>query len=372
MSLCPINVQTGIAQLTGPITSTLLNEISVANSPFIASFAPRTTAPSLLGNVIDESSDHTILYKGSRYQLLGGVQIATPIHKGFKLPSNPSQPDPDYELIIPFVNLQVIGTYPSGILLFVPIYNSGTASHAGYIQQLIDAEKYPVASLQTIFFEKEGDTTQTSFAYNTCVDYVNSSGERGNSTLRIYYFPNGINLQSADFQALTQILTEKNKVTVPPFYLPPVLRDNTMSTVTSFTFDNDGNKVPNATSDDGQLYTTQLSTAGQEFPQRFQYFTKPIQLSSSTFPKSCPYYTTTQYKCVPFDRLKDLSGNMVIPGGVTLDKIITTQKVQDESLTKSSLTTADVGETLGITAGIVVGGFIILYLGDKVLKILQS
>lgn len=372
MSLCPIDVQTGIVQLMGPITSTTLSEISVNSAPFTASFAPRTTAPSLLGNVVDESSDHTLLYKATRYQLIGGVQICTPIHKGFQLPNSTNQTDPQYELVIPFVNQQVVGTFPTGILLFVPIYNSSSTLHAGYVQQLIDPEKYQVASLQTIFFEKEGDTSQTSFAYNTCVDYVSTTGERGNSNLRIYYFPNGIQLQGTDFQALTQILTQKKTVTVPPFYLPPVLRNNTMSTITSFSFDNNGNKVPQTTSSDGELYQTQISTASQEFVQRIQYFTQPINLTSSSFQPSCPYYTTSQYKCVPFNKLRDLSGNTVIPGGTSLDSILKIQTSQDETLSKSSLTTADVGEALGITAGVVVGGFIILYLGDKIMKVLQS
>lgn len=370
MSLCPIGVQTGIIQLAGPITITQLNDIKVNGSPFTASFAPRTTAPTLVGNVVNETSDNTILYKGIKYQLIGGVQICTPTSTGYQLPGRTLTSS--LELIIPFVNLQVIGTYPTCILLIVPIYNSSFSFHAGYLQQLINTDTYPAAALQTVFFENEGDTSQVSMAYNTCIDMSNAEGQYANSNMRCYYFPEGINLTGQDFQTIQGLLTQNGANTIPSFFLPPVLLNNGMNTVTAFTISDVGQKIPTETSTSGTLYLSRLSISSSEFTKQFQYFDKPIALSSSTFQKTCPYYTTQQYKCTPFNRLRDLSGNMVVSNGATLEKILQQQDSASANLATGSLSTADMGEAIGITAAIIAGIGIFTIIGKYFMNKLRE
>ena len=68
------------------------------------------------------------------------------------------------------------------------------------------------------------------------------------------------------------------------------------------------------------------------FKNHFERFTKPpFVLTKSTSTSSfnsekCPYYKTSQYKCVPFNQLHDLSGNpqdaYVIPGNTSLKDIL--------------------------------------------------
>lgn len=368
MALCSLGVQTGIVQLVGPISSALLSQITVEGAPFTASFAPRGSLPTLVGNVIDENPENTILYKSTKYQLIGGVQICKPSFVGYAPPGK--NETASYELIITFVNLQVIGTYPAGIVLVVPIYSATYSNHAGYIRQLIN-DTNPVASLQTIFFEKEGDTSQTSFAYTSCVDFTGNQ-KSGNNNLRFYYFPEGIHVTGQDFQSFTNKLNQQTQNNIPAFYLPPVLRNNGLSTVTAFTVDQNGNKQATSTSNQGLLYTTQLSTGSSEFINRFQYFAKPIALSSSSsFQGTCPYYTTSEYKCVPFHKLKDLSGNKVIPGGVTLDTVLNTQAQEKDKIAKGTIKPEQMGVALGITAGVIVGTAILAFGGKYVVDALK-
>jgi hypothetical protein len=325
MSSCPAGVQTGFVQLAGPITQPMLTDLQVKSAPCTASFAPRSIVPSLISNIIDETAENTILYKEIRYQLLGGAQICQPTHSGYNLPGNTKTPEAD--LVLTYVNMQVVSSYPQAILMIVPIYNTTSSKHAGYIQQFVNSNN-PVASLQTVFFESNTDNSQVSLVYNTCTDLLSKDGQHSSVRMRCAYYPNGISLTGQDFNAFMSIITQQGQHPIPPYYLPPVVR-NTYATVTSYIYNDDGKKVPQDTSTVGVMMTTQLSTSAPEFKNRYQYFIKPITLSSRAFKDTCPYYATSQYKCMPFHSLKDLSGNMVIPGGVTLEQMLEAKAKQD-------------------------------------------
>jgi hypothetical protein len=421
---CPSDVNTGFIQLVGPIQQQDLNTITVKSYPLSISFAPRTTVPSLIGNRIDESTENTCSYKGQRFSLVD-VQICSATNKGYILPGQPGEPVA--ELIISFSannSAQDLSAL-SGILLCVPIFDSGNPDHADYLNQLIDpsvpscnythlvgsdysggdyrtvqntslsscikeccddtnclaytfghgtchlknsipklvktddsslitgtidhnatskkqtsctvpncpkpkcngkhdtkdSKKSGVPNLESIFYGWEGDTSQTSLAYKTCFETIDKQNNPTSKSLYIVYFPNGIHLTQSGFQ---QLLIQLN-ANLQPYMIPPAIRGGD-STLRSYKFDEDGNKVPTITSQDGIIYSTPISSCTDDFRYRFEYFTLPPRLPSSVSAKfnseQCPYYKTTQYKCVPFNQLADLSGNYVIPGNKTLDTIL--------------------------------------------------
>ena len=364
MSSCPAGVQTGFVQLAGPITPSILADLKVNTAPCTASFAPRRMVPSLISNVIDETAENTILYKEIRYQLLGGAQICQPTHSGYILPENTKTPEAD--LVLTYVNMQVVSSYPQAILMIVPIYNTPSSKHAGYIQQFVNSNN-PVASLQTVFFESNTDDSQVSIVYNTCADLINTNGLHNSVRMRCIYFPNGISLTGQDFSAFISIITQQEQHPLPQYYLPPVVR-NAYATVTSYIYD-DGKKVPQDTSTVGEMMTTQLSTSAPEFKNRYQFFTKPITLSSSAFKDTCPYYATSQYKCMPFHSLKDLSGNMVIPGGVTLEQMLEAKAKQASLDGTGSL---DVLSDIGVPiAGALIGVAFLVLVGGPIVRYFQ-
>lgn len=480
---CPSDVNTGFIQLVGPIQQTDLNSITVKSYPLSISFAPRTTIPSLIGNRIDESTENTCTYKGTRFSLVD-VQICQVTNKGYTLPGQTSPPVA--ELILSFsANTAATDlTTLSGILLCVPIFDSGNQSHSDYLNQLInpstpacnytnevgaeysgpDYQQIPnssltscvqsccgdtnclaytfnlgtchlkntipsiskngntsyvsgtinrnttqtkstscpvpncripnckgqhsnngsksqssstasVPTLESIFYEWEGDTSQTSFAYKTCFESINNDNPTSRS-LYIVVFPNGIHITQAGYQ---QLLLQLNG-TLQLYMVPPAIRGGE-STLRSYKYNDDGNKVATITSQDGIIYATPLSSCTDEFKNRFEYFTLPPRLPtnvSGSFNSKSSYYKTTQYKCVPFNQLKDLSGQYVIPGNKTLDTILYEQQQEKEKEKEqdisggsgngkgisSLISTEEIETIIASVAGIAVAAIIALKVGS--------
>jgi hypothetical protein len=466
---CPSDVNTGFVELVGPIQQLDLNSITVKSYPLSISFAPRTTPPTLIGNRIDESTENTCTYRGKRFSLVD-VQICSVTNKNYKLPG--STDNPVAELILSFSANSSVSDLAelAGILLCVPIYDSGVSIHADYLNQLIDpsipscdythltgadyvggdyqqipnsnltsciksccgdtnclaytfnqgtcylknsipqlnknadkssvtgtvnhnSSKVPscttancptpskkgndkksgVPNLETIFSAFEGDMTQTSIAYKTCFETIDNNNIPSSKSLYIVVFPNGIHLTQSGYQ---QLLLQLNG-TLSPYMIPPAIRGGD-STLRSYKFDDEGNKVPTITSQDGIIYSTPLSSCTDEFKHRFNYFTIPPKTPTAVAKLSneqSSYYKTTQYKCMPFNQLADLSGNYVIPGNKTLDTILyeqqqtqLTQNNGNNGITKdtttNTLTTEQIETYVAMGAGVLIAGIIALKVGS--------
>jgi len=366
-NLCPPGIQSGIVQLSGPLTTTILENISVNGPPFTASFAPRSVQPQMIGAQIEEDPNNTILFQGTRYSLTAPVQICTPLHTGYPIPGqtqNQNQP-PVLELVVPFINTQVIGTYPAAVFCIFPIYVTGSASsHAAYIQQLLSPDN-PVAAIQTLFFEDAQDDSQVSFSYASCIDLA-GNGQNSSVNCRFFVFPNGIVLANTDFVTFGNLI--KN---IQEFAIPSGLIGFEMQTVTETSYDTDGNKIVVATSPIGNLPFDTIPVVSQDFTHRIQFFTKPPQLTADFNKQTCPYYKTTEYKCVPFDKLRDLSGNQVIPNGVGLNKVLE-QTNNNTSDARVSFQTSDMWEWLIIIVSVIGGLSLFCWVGGLILRWMQS
>ncbi len=473
---CPSDENTGFLQVVGPIQQSDLNTMTIKGYPITITFAPRTTVPSIINsNMLDESTGNSCTYKGKRYNLVN-VQICSVVHEGYNLPGQ-TRP-PVAELVLSFSASSTPNSVSdlSGILLCVPIYDSGNPRHNEYIDQLVDPSgiscKYTnesgseydgndyrtlsgaslskcvksccddpnclvytfksgtchlknsvtnliktgdssiisgsidrnalkkcesdrtsdpnstaiVSTLESIFYEWDGDTRQSSFAYKTCFETISSSNQPNSKSLYVIVFPNGIHLRSSTYQQLLLILGGSLK----KYEVPPAIRGGD-STLYRFEM-NDGKKRIIQTSSIGNIYSTPVSSCTDEFKNRFDYFTLPprthsksrsstsknglTRLVSGTFPDSekCDYYPTTQYKCMPFDQLRDLSGNYVVPGNTTLDEILqqkqSTQAKQNKGdlSVSTSLTTQQIEAIIGGT----IGGIIAIMIGYKVLTYISN
>ncbi len=478
---CPSDVNTGFIQLVGPIAQSDLNTITIKSYPLSISFAPRTTIPTLMGNRIDESTENTCTLRGQRFSLVD-VQICSVTNQGFILPGQTEKPVAELILSFSAINAAQDLSALSGILMCVPIFDTGNPSHGAYLNQLIDpsvpscdythlvgsdyaggdyqqlnnssltscikaccgdvnclaytfkngtcylknsipnlnksndtnvvsgtvnhnvanntgattsscpvpncpipkcngkshglssTKKSGVPNLESIFYETDGDTSQTSFAYKTCFETLDANNNPTSRSLYITVFPNGIHLTSAGYQ---QLLIQMNG-TLQPYMIPPAIRGGE-TTLRSYRFDDEGNKVPTITSQDGIIYSTPLSSCTDEFRHRFEYFILPPRLPSSSAGKlgsdQCSYYKTTQYKCVPFNQLRDLSGDYVIPGNKTLDTILkeqsdaqTTETTGTMPAIKNPITTDEIETYVAGFAGVAIAGFLALYIGSKIAK----
>jgi len=433
------NALSGFIELTVSPVQQQLNPITIKNYPLSISFAPRSTPPSLQGNNIIESTDNSTndcTYRGNKYKLVD-IQICSVMNKRFLLPGQGKPPSA--ELIISFSPTSTSTSIKQmdGILLCVPIYDSGTPNHNEYLTQLIDrsmpkckyTQKEGVTytageyrsitnsnlmncvklccgepncisytfnsgkcslnstisdlqttsdksvtsgvinrngdgentvdytslspTLETIFYNSAVDTSQTSLAYTTTFNTVNSSNAIS-STRKLYIvvFPNGIRMTSSTYQQLyLQMRSTNPSITqdLLPYYVPSKIR-NDQDTVVSYEFDSYGNKIPKLTSNKGEISQITLSSCNDEFRNRVEYFIKPPYIISKSLKsfnsEKCPYYKTNEYKCVPFNQLHDLSGvnqdAYVIPGNSTLQDILDKNKSTSRSSTSVSTATDDI------------------------------
>jgi hypothetical protein len=428
------NVLSGFIELTVSPVQQQLNPITVKNYPLSISFAPRSTPPSLQGNKIIESTDNSTndcTYRGNKYRLVD-IQICSVMNKRFLLPGQGNPPSAELMISFSPKSSSTSIKQMDGILLCVPIYDSGTPNHNEYLTQLIDpnmpkckyTQKEGVTytageyksipnsnlmncvksccgdpncisytfnsgkcslnnvpsdlsstldtsitsgtinrsgdgentvsynslspSLETIFYNSAVDTSQTSFAYTTTFNTVNSSNAIS-STRQLYVviFPNGIRMTSSTYQQLLLQMRSMNPSitqTLLPYYVPLVIR-NYENTLVSYQFDSYGNKIPKSTSNKGEISQTTLSSCNDEFRNRVEYFIKPPHIISKSKlfnTEKCPYYKTNEYKCVPFNQLHDLSGvdqdAYVIPGNSTLQNMLDKNKSSNSSVSVSMAT----------------------------------
>lgn len=234
-------------------------------------------------------------------------------------------------------------------------------------------------TLDTIFYNSVVDTSQKSLAYMTTFNTVNSSNVIA-ATKRLYIvvFPNGIRMTPSTYQQLfLQMRSMNPSITqaLLPYYVPLKIR-NYEYTLASYEFDSSGNKVPKIVSNKGEISKTTIASCDGEFKHRVEYHTKPPYYLSKKIKsfnsEKCPYYKTTEYKCVPFNQLHDLSGvnqdAYVIPGKSTLQDIIDRNKSSSESSTSISMDTDDIVLYSTIAVCGTIGLFVLYKIGIELNK----
>jgi hypothetical protein len=321
---CPLDATTGFLQITGPITPSQLKPIEVNTAPLTFQFAPRAVPPTLVGNVIEENSQNTLLYKSIRYEL-ADVQITSPTHQGYNSIASFLGP-PHFEVNLTFFSNQAPVTYPSILLLVVPVYTAQEQYHTGYFRQLLDTD-VPAMSIQSLFFDSPGDIMAKSFSYQTCLDFV---GEQPQSLqARVFVFPFGASIPQQAATALENAASAASGGVLPPYRLEKGILGG-FATVLQYQVNDEGVKVPTQTSNEGFVATTPLSPVTDQFRNLLQYYTKPPTLSGSKTEEQCGL-PTQDYKCVPFDPNSDLSGNLVVMGqGQTLRQLLDKQQSQKD------------------------------------------
>ena len=373
---CPAGVNTGLIQLVGPIASTDLNSITVSRAPLMINFGPRSTPASLVGNRIDDTSNGTCTYNMNKFSLVD-IQIVSPIHTGYNLPGH--NESPRAELILSFSANSAPSSVSqlSGLLLCLPIYESSSTSHDIYIDQMVqnDATTASIASLESLFYSSSTDVSQTSFGYKTCFETQDAEGHVGSNSLFVNVYPNGVHLASGVYQSLFSMLGQA----LSSYQLPPGLRGGD-ATVRNYTIDDDGNKVATQIDGGGVIYTSPLSTCTDDFKNRFEYFSFPPQRVSSKVSKNttrgtCP--TVKQYKCMPFDQLRDNQGGYVqVSDGTCLDDIIqqgkpipsSTDSSSDPNKAEKGYSVAEIEEIVASVIGGALGLVVLIWAVSKITK----
>lgn len=324
MSQCPSDAYKTFQTLSGPLTDAILKTVAVEQAPFFVSFAPRTVAPKLLKNgIITESFGNSLQINNTRYDIFPSIFLMKPVHTGFLLPSQQAaQIDMVGEILF-------IAQNPNNVVFIsIPIYRTqNTSSYSAYLDQLWDAAA-PVANLQTLFLASEGDTKQVCINYVYCEQGLNRN---------VFVFPRGVQIPATNWAKLMNI---------------------------SETLGDLGGTA-------GSVLVTSA-----DFRNRFQYYTRAVGLIGRFDSGTCPAYKTSQYKCVPFDRIRNLNGDTVVFQGVgTLQDRLNEQDsakrsaIQQVSGEKPGMSA---GAIAAIVAGTLIGGLALVYVGSKAAQFIND
>ena len=367
---CPDDYLKGIITIRGGVGVNDLKDITVKTHPFVANFQPRSIPLTLIQNNIEESFDNTILYKGNMYHITNPVQVCSPVHTGYLFDNSQ---EASLELIIPFqYSGNDSGTYPNGIFVCFPIYESSVQNNAQYLNQFTGGVIHSIASL----FTTGTVNSNNSMSYQSCFEIANSKTNKiiGNSTFLTFVFTKGIQMLPKNLQALiTKISIQKQ---IPRFKIPAPLRNHS-PTVYLFSFDDNGNKIVNSVSNDGYIYNQTIPSGTTEFSNRFQYFIYPPKLKSSKTTDKKTSCGVSQYKCVPMEMLRNNLTLSDISTGKSIDDIYKQREdtqndiIQEDNNTSSSIDPQTieyiVGGTVGVV-GVVIFGLFVEYLIVKLSK----
>lgn len=370
---CPTEENSGLIDLVGPLQENMISSIATQKSPLQLSFSPRTTLPTLYQNQLDDLTGHTCILHRNTYHIIN-IQLTKPMHNGYQLPGQVVSPQA--ELILTFVPKSLGNMEEStfkGLLLCFPIYISNETTNGKYIEQLLFSKDAPesISSLSTLFSLSKHK--QTSFAYATCFETVDGRDQFHTNTLYVHVYPRGIELKSSSWEGIKNVLGNQWR----PYEVPTVIRgtsgssNRANSTLYTYTIEN-GAKKKGSLSPEGQLYKTSISTSSDSFRNRFEYF-KSSPMDNTLVTKQ---YKTSQYKCVPFDQLRDLKSpndlknSYVMPGGKDLgtvleDKKTITEKQKEGEIKTNTLTTAQMEGIIGGTIGVIVVGVLAVYFSTR-------
>ena len=225
-------------------------------------------------------------------------------------------------------------------------------------------------TVEGLFYKKDGTSDHTILSYQACFETVNENLQLLNKYgIYVTYFTSGIRMNPKTYEDLLLSL----QGSLISYQFPPVLR-NFERTLLRYRMEN-GRKIPTESSAMGELYVTSLTSCSEEFSRFFKYFilpkradtivpsAKPGSPASNAPPGKCKRYTTEQYKCVPFNELTDLAGNVVIPGNTTLEDIRKKQKEQQNNQSNPPVDTPPLssGQIEAIVGGSI-GGVIFVFL----------
>ena len=285
MSSNSISESHGIINLNGTISQIKLNEITVNRyHPINTAFGELKTVPTIVGNKINDPSSNSCTYNGNTYTLVE-IQICSSLHDGYKLPNMNDTPSAEMVLTFSGKNNDF-----AGILLCFPIYNNGVSDHDAYLNQIINhSESAKLATLSSVL-EK-----QPSLGYSTHFETVESNKTNTNN-LYIFVFPNGIHLSHVNYQKLVS-----QTGALQQFTLHPAIRNGLPSVAKSKIVDEV--RKPIKTSINGNIELKNMVTCNKDFIDKFEYHPKPpsAAVSRSVTVADTQDYTSSQYKCVPFN-----------------------------------------------------------------------
>ena len=156
---CSASANNGFVHLAGPLQSSEVTSITAKDHfPLSFAFAQRTTIPTLFNSKYIEDYGNSCTYRGNKYNL-DNIQICSVLHKGYKLPGETNEPVA--ECILSYRNTNLDSNSPLGIVVCLPIYDTGTPTYDGYLDQIVTDNGIGCGYENEVGKTYDGETKQT-------------------------------------------------------------------------------------------------------------------------------------------------------------------------------------------------------------------
>lgn len=309
MSLCPATGNSGFpVTLQGEITRAIIPDTSIQTNKFKTSLSVRSvprTFDSTTGYIDEMTGQDTFLFNTTPY-ILQTAQVYDARNNSVILPTNAGAPaftgQPAFGLALSFTKQQENYAGENALVILIPIFSQATVTNAAeyhvdinaYFADMMSQTPSTAAKSLGVFLNYEAFRC----SYTTCIEIRESAP----LNLRILLFPGYV------VQTTTAALFKS----LPPLRIPGALR-GFKATAFRRSIDANGAVIVTQWSDEGYCYAGMLSVGDTNFAKRVTFYNSAIEpISGPIRPGTENLRTTQQYKCMPLDRLKDVSGSLVL------------------------------------------------------------
>jgi hypothetical protein len=335
MSLCSATGNSGFPIIVqGQINRAIIPDTSIVKATFKTSLStrsiPRTYDPQS-GYIDEVAGQDTFIFNGTPY-LLQTAQVYDARNNSVLIPtmegSQPMTGQPSFGLALSFTKQQDNYAGEKILIILIPIFNQATATNGAEFHTDIDAYFLDMIS-QTVsrsanslgvFLNYQG----MRIGYTTCIELKDSAP----INLRVLLF-SGYVIKSTTVAKFTS---------VPPLRLPAPLR-NYAATAFRRLVGNKNELEVSQWSTEGFCYAGTLSVGDDKFSKRFTFYDSLIEPAKGPIrPGTENLRTTEQYKCIPLNKVKDISGGLVLIDPATGSRTtLTDQLAADEIAEQAAL-----------------------------------
>lgn len=340
-----------------------------------------------------ESGNNTLTYKGLIYNLKG-VQFCQATHSGSNWPKKPATTNA-VDMIFTYTRAGWDNTYPTSFLVIVPIYVSSTvtngkppsASAEDFFREVATNTDLTLSEIPQPNFKTQFPTMDPLFkdltdkaciTYITCVQLrappTNSQWNMKSTNIGVVYFPGGWIVRDQNVKLLWT-LGGKGKFEFSPFVLPGESRKNWLTAVRTPPLEGTDPKIVSDHLREGDNWSSgmiagsTISVADSAFPKRFQWIPDGVAIGST----EGRLKTTSDYTCLPLNKVKDLKGKYVLMDPTTGRRTLKDElelSAEERAALESAQKSGSAATTFAIIVGSILAGLVLIIGASYIVRFL--
>ncbi len=279
-----------------------------------------------------DSGNNTLTYKGLIYNLKG-IQFCQATHSGSNWPRKPAATNA-VDMIFTYTRTGWDKSYPTSFLVVVPIYISSSVTNGkppsatveDFFREVATNTDLTLSEIPQPNFKTQFPTLDPLFkdltdkaciSYITCVQLrsppVSGQWNFKSTNIGVVYFPGGWIVRDQNVKLLWT-LGGKGKFEFSPYVIPDESRKSWLSPTRIPPLEgSDGETVSDFLKDgdnwsNGLIAGSTISVVDTNFPKRFQWISDGIAVGAT----AGRLKTTSEYQCLPLNKVKDIQGKNVL------------------------------------------------------------